>query len=49
MAENDRAIGFYEAAGYDRIHAFDGGRIDARGTPTRKTSRDSGDRSDGSD
>ena len=49
MAENDRAIGFYEAAGYDRIHAFDGGRIDARRTPTRKTSRDSGDRSDGFD
>jgi GNAT superfamily N-acetyltransferase len=49
MAENDRAIGFYEADGYDRIHAFDDGRIDARGTPTRKTSRDPGDRSDGYD
>ncbi len=29
MAENDRAVGFYEAAGYERIGEHDDGRIGA--------------------
>jgi ribosomal protein S18 acetylase RimI-like enzyme len=31
MAENDRAIGFYESAGYERVDGFYDERIDARG------------------
>lgn len=31
MAENDRAIGFYEAAGYDRVDEFFDDRIDTPG------------------
>jgi ribosomal protein S18 acetylase RimI-like enzyme len=30
MAENDRAVGFYEAAGYERVDEFYDDRIDAR-------------------
>ena len=31
MAENDRAVGFYESAGYERVDGFYDGRLDAEG------------------
>lgn len=31
MAENDRAVGFYESAGYDRVGRFEDDRLDTEG------------------